>query len=71
MVSSLRLLAAEEAALCFRVPAKRRLREEERLAFHPCENTWSVAMRSVDFFSRFLPMLGYAPEWVSLDGEEG
>ena len=47
------------------------MREEERLAFHPCENTWSVAMRNVDFFSRFLPMLGYAPEWVSLAGEEG
>ena len=66
-VSPLGLLFDETHAVRLAVDA--RLQEEERLAFHPCENTWSVAMAGADFFGRFLPALGYAPEWVSLEEE--
>ena len=50
-----------------RLAVDRQLMGEEWLAFHPCENTWSAAMRGEDFFGRFLPALGRAPAWVSLD----
>jgi hypothetical protein len=28
------------------------------LAFHPCDNTCTVAMAGSDFFGRFLPAVG-------------
>lgn len=36
----------------------RELLHAERLAFHPCDNTATVAMRAQDFFERFLPAIG-------------
>ncbi len=34
------------------------LREVPTLAFHPCDNTKTVAMRAADFFDKFLPAAG-------------
>ena len=34
------------------------LRGVQTLAFHPCDNAWTVAMRGEDFFGRFLPAVG-------------
>lgn len=34
------------------------LRGEAALAFHPCDNTRTLAMAGADFFGRFLPALG-------------
>ena len=42
------------------------LRELPLLAFHPCDNTWSLAMSSDDFFGRFLPAVGVSPIWVEI-----
>ena len=36
----------------------RALREEPVLAFHPCDNTRTLAMAGEDFFRRFLPAVG-------------
>ena len=38
----------------------------ERLAFHPCDNSATLAMRGADFFSRFLPAVGHAPQFVEI-----
>ncbi len=38
----------------------------ERLAFHPCDNTESLAMSGRDFFDAFLKRLGYAPVPVTI-----
>ena len=45
------------------------LKGEPLLAFHPCDNTRTVAMSSADFFGRFLPVLGVEPAWVEMEGE--
>ena len=34
------------------------LREVQTLAFHPCDNTMTVAMAGEDFFDKFLPAVG-------------
>ena len=34
------------------------LREYPALAFHPCDNTQTVAMAAEDFFDKFLPAVG-------------
>lgn len=34
------------------------LREVDTLAFHPCDNTRTLAMAGADFFGRFLPAVG-------------
>ena len=44
----------------------RALVQMEKLAFHPCDNTCTLAMRSADFFSRFLPSLGREPRFVDV-----
>ena len=36
------------------------------LAFHPCDNTMTLAMAGEDFFGRFLPALGKAPVFVRI-----
>ena len=36
------------------------------LAFHPCDNTQTLAMSGGDFFGRFLPAAGVAPVFVSM-----
>ena len=42
------------------------LRAEPRLAFHPCDNTKTLAMAGEDFFARFLPPLGVSPTFVEI-----
>lgn len=42
------------------------LREAPALAFHPCDNTHTVAMAAGDFFDRFLPAVGVAPQFVEI-----
>ena len=36
------------------------------LAFHPCDNTMTVAMSGGDFFDVFLPAVGVAPTFVEI-----
>ena len=38
----------------------------ERLAFHPCDNTCTLAMRSDDFLNRFLSQLGRSPKLIEV-----
>ena len=38
----------------------------ERLAFHPCDNTMSLAMSGADFFNKFLPSLNIEPVFVEI-----
>lgn len=45
------------------------LRECPVLAFHPCDNTRTVAMSAGDFFDRFLPALAVAPAMVEMGDE--
>ena len=47
----------------------RRLMDEPRLIFHPCDNERSLALSGKDFFEKFLPSVGKAVVWV--DMEEG
>lgn len=47
------------------------LRGEQRLVFHPCDNTCSAALSGADFFERFLPAVGHEVIWVSLEEEPG
>ena len=48
------------------------LKREARLAFHPCLNSYSLAMSSEDFFEKFLPAVKCEPVWIDIDdcGEE-
>ena len=39
---------------------------ERELAFHPCDNTRTVAMAAGDFFGVFLPAVGVAPQFVEI-----
>ena len=36
------------------------------LAFHPCDNTATLAMTAADFFEKFLPGVNHAPEFVEI-----
>lgn len=42
------------------------LKDTERIAFHPCDNTRTLAMAGKDFFNIFLPALGYEPQFVEI-----
>ena len=42
------------------------LREVPVLAFHPCDNTQTLAMAGTDFFGRFLPALNVQPVDVEI-----
>ena len=42
------------------------LRDAPALAFHPCDNTQTLAMRGVDFFETFLPAVGVTPQYVEI-----
>ena len=44
----------------------RTLTRLDRLAFHPCDNTCTLAMRGADFFGRFLPAVGCDPRFVEV-----
>lgn len=50
------------------------LENEETLAFHPCDNTRTIAMSAKDFFDVFLPSVKHAPVMVEihdfLDGDD-
>lgn len=47
------------------------LRGEPVLAFHPCDNTQTLAMAGEDFFGRFLPAVGVAPVFVRVRDDPG
>ena len=42
------------------------LNSEETLAFHPCDNTRTIAMSARDFFEKFLPSVNHAPMMVEI-----
>lgn len=42
------------------------LREEEKLAFHPCDNAKTVILSAEDFFEKFLPGVGHEPTFVEI-----
>lgn len=42
------------------------LKQERRIAFHPCDNTQTLAMGAQDFFDVFLPAVGHAPRFVEV-----
>lgn len=44
----------------------RALRDAPVLAFHPCDNTQTIAMAGADFFGRFLPSVGAEPIFVEI-----
>ena len=45
----------------------RALRGEERLLFHPCVNTATLAVSGADFFERLLPALGHEATYVDME----
>lgn len=63
-VSPLGLIFDEEKKVRLLVDEK--LLQAERLAFHPCDNTATVAMRGCDFFSKFLPAIGREYDTVEI-----
>ncbi len=42
----------------------------DTLAFHPCDNTQTLAMARGDFFDVFLPAAGVSPVWVCMAEDE-
>ncbi len=44
----------------------RALKDEKRLAFHPCLNTHSLAMDTGDFLNVFLPAVAREPVWIEV-----
>ena len=42
------------------------LRDVESIAFHPCDNTATLAMSGRDFFGAFLPAVGHDPRYVEI-----
>ena len=42
------------------------LREIEKIAFHPCDNTQTLVMETADFFGVFLPAVGHEPCFVEI-----
>lgn len=53
-----------------RLAIDRALRGEERLLFHPCVNTATLAISGADFFERLLPALGHEATYVDMQGED-
>ena len=47
-----------------------RLKGEKRLIFHPCDNAFSLALSAEDFFGKFLPGVGKAVRWVTMEADE-
>lgn len=66
-VSPLGLLFSEAKGV--RVLIDRNLQNLPRLAFHPNDNTKSVAMSGEDFFDRFLPATGHVPVYVDFESQ--
>ena len=44
----------------------RALLKHERLAFHPCDNTMTLAMDRAVFLEKFLPAAGHEPTFVDM-----
>lgn len=63
-VSPMGLIFDTERAV--RLILDRDLKQCERIAFHPCDNTQTIAMRTADFLNVFLPSVGVAPLLVSI-----
>lgn len=42
------------------------LKAVEKIAFHPCDNTVTLAMDTADFFGSFLPGIGREPVFVEI-----
>ena len=42
------------------------LRTAPRLAFHPCQNTHSLALATEDFLKKFLPAVHHEPKWIDI-----
>ena len=42
------------------------LRDVDRIAFHPCDNSCTLAMAAADFFGKFLPGIGREPVYVEI-----
>ena len=42
------------------------LKDVEKIAFHPCDNTVTLAMDTPDFFNKFLPGIGREPVFVEI-----
>ena len=53
---------------CVRLLVDEGLRGLGDLAFHPCDNTETLAMSEDDFFNRFLPATGHVPQFVTFSG---
>ncbi len=62
-ISPLGLMFPEAAPV--RLLVDERLLEAPRLAFHPNDNTRTLAMSGGDFFTVFLPATGHSPKWVT------
>lgn len=60
--SPLGLMFTDQVALL----ADSALTHAEALAFHPCDNTLTVAMSGRDFFGVFLPSTGVRPTFVEI-----
>lgn len=60
--SPLGLMFTDQVALI----ADDSLRDAPVLAFHPCDNTRTVAMSGRDFFEVFLPAVDVRPIWVEI-----
>ena len=55
-----------EEARDVRLIMDEQLKDEKRLIFHPCVNTFSLAMSGEDFFERFLPATGHEVTYVTM-----
>lgn len=44
----------------------RGLLDVEKIAFHPCDNTYTLVMATGDFINRFLPAVSHAPMLVDI-----
>lgn len=63
-VSPMGLLFDEENQV--RLLVDNALFQAERLAFHPCDNTHTLAMRAQDFFHIFLPAVHHLPTEIEI-----
>lgn len=55
---------AGEAKVCFAVDND--VRQTQRIAFHPCDNTATVVFDQADFWQRIVPDFGIAPRFIDV-----
>ena len=63
-VSPMGLMFDEEQQV--RLIVDKGLLNVEKIAFHPCDNTATLAMETSDFFGKFLPGIGREPVFVEI-----